>query len=181
MKRILLGVTGSSYAPQALELAKKLTANGYAVDAVLTENAARFAAAGDFEAATGRKVYTEFFDGTPAGEGPHLALARDVDFAVVAPATANTIAKLAAGITDNLLTAVLLALDDVPVLLCPAMDTATYRSPITQRNRRELDNLGYYFFGPRITDDGRANLIAVDKILEKIGDMLDPTCWGAYI
>ena len=78
-------------------------------------------------------------------------------------------------------TATLLALGAAPVLLCPAMDTATYRNPITQRNRRELDNLGYYFLGPQAAESGQARLAEIDKILERVGDMLDPECWGAYI
>ncbi len=177
MKRIILGVTGGSRAPQAAELARKLTENGYVVDVILagSTNAAR-----DFENATGRTVYAA--TAKAVGEDDtHLMLAEGADLAVIAPASAAAIAKLAFGIADDLLTAALLALGDVPVLLCPAMDAATYRNPITQRNRRELDNLGYYFLDPRVTEDGRVLPAETDRILERIGDMLDPECWGAYI
>ncbi len=175
MKRIILGVTGSSPS-KAAELAKRLTENGYAVDVILTGGAKT---SKDFETATGRAVYAP-----PVGvvdEDVCLALSKDADLAVVAPATASAVARLAAGLADDPLTATLLALGDVPVLLCPAMDTATYRSPITQRNRRELDNLGYYFLGPQAAESGQARLAEIDKILERVGDMLDPECWGAYI
>ena len=175
MKRILLGVTGSTHAPEAVELAGKLTENGYAVDAILTvEPSPAFARA--LARATGRTIYEGSLD-----EDVALALANGADLAVVAPASAAAIARLSAGVADDLLTATLLALSDSPVLLCPGMDAATYRNPITQRNRRELENLGYYFIAPRALETGKSALAEVDRILERVGDMLDPECWGAYI
>ncbi len=174
MKRIIFGTAGGPYAQAAAELAGKLTDNGYAVDVILLGDQG---AARALESATGRRVYA-----ASAGvDDSYLALANGADLAVVAPATPAAIARLTAGLADDLLTAALLALGDVPVLLCPATDAATYRNPITQRNRRELDNLGYYFLDPRVTEDGRALLAETDRILERIGDMLDPECWGAYI
>jgi len=181
MKRILLGVTGSSAAPRAVELAARLTKNGYAVDVILTEAGTRFASPEDFAAATGRAVYTDLFANGTQGEGLHAALARDADLAVIAPATAHTIARLAMGFADDLLTASLLALEETPVLLCPSMDPVTYRNPLTQENRRTLENLGFYFLGPRTTERGKGELAALDSIVEKTGEMLDPACWGAYI
>lgn len=172
MKRIILGVTGSSCAPDAVLLANKLTENGYAVDVILTKAAQRFVSADRFMTATRRIVYTDSSLERTSPEAHYLTLAKDADLALVAPATANTIAKLAAGITDNLLTLTLAALDDVPVMICPAARDRLYRNQIAQRNRRELENLGYYFFDA---------LRESDRLLERVGDMLDPECWGAYI
>ena len=181
MKRILLGVTGSAAAPKAVELAEKLTKNGYAVDVILTKAAQKFIGADRFACATRRIVHTDaVLDGNPP-EAKYLALARDADLAVVAPATANTIAKLASGAADNLLTLTLLALEDTPLLICPSMDAPVYRSPMTQRNRRTLENDGCYFFGPRETERGKGALAETDAIVAEIGDMLDPTLWGTYI
>lgn len=176
MKRIILGVPDGNHAEKAAELAKKLTENGYAVDVILSGGAD---GAEKFSAVTGRTAYLSAIGSVD--ESTCLALARDADLAVVAPATAAAVARLAAGLADDLLTATLLALGDTPVLLCPAMDANTYRNPITQRNRRELDNLGYYFLAPQAVENGRVPLAAVGKILERVGDMLDPACWGAYI
>ena len=181
MKRILLGVTGSYAAPKAAELAEKLTKNGYAVDAILTRAAQKFVQVARLETATRRIVYTDaLLDDTPP-EARYLMLAKDADLAVVAPATANTIAKIASGSADNLLTLTLLALEHTPVLLCPSMDAAVYRSPATQRNRRTLENDGYYFLGPRETENGKGPLAETDAIVAEIVDMLNPDLWGAYI
>ncbi|MBE6909869.1 MAG: phosphopantothenoylcysteine decarboxylase [Ruminococcaceae bacterium] len=180
MKRIILGVTGAACAPKAVELARKLTENGYAVDAILSVPAGA-SIVQELEKAAGRTVYAPSSGDGGLDEGDYLALANDADLAVVVPASAAAIAKLSAGIADDLLTATLLALEDGPVLLCPGMDAATYRNPITQRNRRELENLGYYFVAPKLTESGKLVLAEVDRILEKVGDMLDPECWGAYI
>ena len=181
MKRIILGVTGSVAAPKAAELAAKLTKNGYAVDVILTRAAEKFISTNRFEAATGRIAYTDaLLDGAPP-EARYLALAKDADLAVVAPATADTIAKLAAGTADDLLTLTLLALEDTPVLICPSMDAPVYRNPATQRNRRTLENDGCYFFGPRETERGKGALAETDAIAADIADMLNPDLWGAYI
>ena len=181
MARIILGVTGSSMAEAAIPLAEKLTRNGYLVDVVLTEAAAHFVDADKLEAATGRPVHTSLYENGTRGEGTHITLARDADLAVIAPATANTIAKLAAGLGDNLLTATIQAMGDLPVLVCPAMSPAVYRGQQTQENRFKLENLGYVFLGPVDAGDGRGALAGTDAIAENIGDMLNPELWGAYI
>ena len=166
MKRIILGVTGGSCASDAVLLAERLTENGYEVDAILAGKADATLAR-DLERVTGRAVY-----GADLDENAALALANGADLAVVAPASAAAIARLSAGLADDLLTATLLALSDVPVLLCPAARDRLYRNQIAQRNRRELENLGYYFFDAPPESD---------RLLERVGDMLDPECWGAYI
>ena len=110
MARIILGVTGSAAAREAIPLAEKLTRNGYLVDVVLTEAATHFVDADQLKAATGRPVHTSLYENGAQGEGTHVALAREADMAVIAPATANTIAKIAAGFGDNLLTATIQAM-----------------------------------------------------------------------
>lgn len=181
MARIILGVTGSAAAREAVPLAEKLSRNGYIVDAVLTEAATRFVEPRKLEAATGRPAHTSLYENGTQGEGPHIALAREAELAVIAPATANTIAKLAAGIGDNLLTATIQVLENTPVLICPSMAPAAYRAQQTQENRRTLENLGYVFLGPVDTGRGKGALSTADAIAEKITDMLNPELWGAYI
>lgn len=181
MARIILGVTGSSMAREAILLAEKLTRNGYLVDAVLTEAATHFVEAKELEAATGRPVHTCLYENGTQGEGLHIALAREADLAMVAPATANTIAKIAAGFGDNLLTATIQAMGDIPVLICPSMPPAVYRGQQTQENRRKLENLGYFFLGPIDTGSGKGTIASTDAIVEKAADLLDPELWGAYI
>ena len=181
MARIILGVTGSAAAREAIPLAEKLTRNGYLVDVVLTEAATHFVDADQLKAATGRPVHTSLYENGAQGEGTHVALAREADMAVIAPATANTIAKIAAGFGDNLLTATIQAMGDMPVLVCPAMMPAVYRGQQTQENRRTLENLGYVFLGPVDAGSGKGALASTDAIAEKITDMLNPELWGAYI
>ena len=181
MARIILGVTGSAAAREAILLAEKLTRNGYLVDVVLTDAATHFVKAEELEAAAGRPVHTSLYENGTQGEGAHIALAREADMAVVAPATANTIAKIAAGFGNNLLTATIQAMGDAPMLVCPAMSPAVYRGQQTQENRRTLENLGYVFLGPVDAGSGKGALASTDAIAEKIADMLDPELWGAYI
>lgn len=144
-KTVLLGVTGGVAAYKAVMLASRMTQAGAAVDVVMTPAAREFVAPLSFAAVTHRPVYCDQFVSERRPE--HIALAERPDVAVVAPATANTLAKLAHGIADNLLTAVLLATAR-PVLLAPAMNCGMWNAAATRRNLDILLADGRRTIGP---------------------------------
>jgi phosphopantothenoylcysteine decarboxylase/phosphopantothenate--cysteine ligase len=151
-KRIILGVTGGVAVYKAAFLASRLTQAGAMVDVVMTEAATRFVAPLTFQAVTQRAVYTDMFE-LAAGESPdevqipHIALAKSADLLLIAPATGNTLAKLAQGLADNLLTAIALA-TPAPALLAPAMESDMWAHPATQANAATLRERGATFVGP---------------------------------
>ena len=144
-RRVLLGVTGGIAAYKAALLARSLTASGAEVTAVLTESATRFLGAETLAALTGRPAYTTLWD--RPGEVLHVRLAHQTDVAVVAPCTANVIAKLAHGVADDLLTATLLEYAG-PVVIAPAMHTGMWNAPATRANLATLSSRGVRFVGP---------------------------------
>lgn len=134
--RVVLGVTGGIAAYKAAALASALVQDGAGVTAVLTPNARRFVGAATFAALTGRPVATRSFDARyPLGA--HIELAARADLVVVAPASADFLAKAAAGAADDLLTTLLLCAA-CPVLVAPAMNTAMWAKPAVQRNVAQL-------------------------------------------
>jgi phosphopantothenoylcysteine decarboxylase/phosphopantothenate--cysteine ligase len=135
-KRILLGVTGGIAAYKAAELARRLIGCGATVKVVMTKAAQEFVGPLTFQALTGQKVATAMF-GPESEPLSHVALGQEVDAIVVAPATANLIGKLAAGIGDDLLTTIMLAATK-PVLLCPAMNVEMWANPVVQENLARL-------------------------------------------
>ncbi|MDE2856433.1 MAG: bifunctional phosphopantothenoylcysteine decarboxylase/phosphopantothenate--cysteine ligase CoaBC [Chloroflexota bacterium] len=140
-KRIILGVCGSIASYKSVDLASKLTQSGVAVDVIMTEAAQRFVAALSFQAVSGRPVYTDLWQSDPDGGLPthiaHVGLAEDADMLLIAPATANTIAKLAHGLADDLLTVMALAAK-CPLAIAPAMDGAMYENPALRANLEVL-------------------------------------------
>ena len=157
--RILLGVTGGIAAYRALELARLATKSGHAVRVVMTEAATRFVGTASFEGIVGAPVLISEWDrdpmrgGWPAEDAPthdpigHLALAEGCDAFLVAPASANTISKLAAGVADSMLTTSFLACD-APRLVAPAMNDRMYRDAATQRNLALLREHGVEVIEP---------------------------------
>ncbi len=143
--RVLLGVTGGIAAYKAAILARLLTGSGADVTAVLTDAATRFVGPDTLAALTGRPTYTTLWD--RPGEVLHVRLAHSTDVAVIAPCTANVIAKLALGIADDLLTATLLEYDG-PVVIAPAMHTGMWTAPATKANVAALSSRGVLFVGP---------------------------------
>lgn len=149
-KRILLGVTGGISAYKVCALASHLTQAGAQVDVVMTEAATRFVAPLTFEALTGRPAYTDMWRTASQGLPTHIAhvgLAHAADLVVIAPATANTLAKLAHGIADNLLTTLALAAC-CGLLVAPAMDAGMWSHPATQANIATLRQRGAHIVGP---------------------------------
>ncbi|CAN5336961.1 bifunctional phosphopantothenoylcysteine decarboxylase/phosphopantothenate--cysteine ligase CoaBC [soil metagenome] len=153
-KRIVLGVTGSIAVYKAVDLASKLTRAGALVDVVMTASAKRFVTPLTFQSVTGRPVYDDMW-ASGSSELPthiaHVGLGEGSDLFVIAPATANTLAKLAAGAADDLLTVTALAAR-CPVLIAPAMDGGMYGHPATQRNLRDLQAQGIFLIEP---EEGR--------------------------
>ena len=146
-KRVLLGVTGSIAAYKAAELASRLTQAGALVDVILTAGAQKFVSALTFQSVTGRKCYTDADLWGGEAHVLHVGLGHQADILVIAPCTANTLAKLAGGLADTLLTVTALAAE-CPLLVAPAMDGGMYRAAATQANVRLLKEHGVIFAGP---------------------------------
>jgi phosphopantothenoylcysteine decarboxylase / phosphopantothenate---cysteine ligase len=144
-RRVLLGVTGGVAAYKAALVARALRAEGADVTVVMTEAATRFVGPETFAALTGRPVHTSLWD--RPGDVLHVRLAREADVALVAPATANAIARLAHGIADDLLTSTLLEAT-CPLVLAPAMHTGMWEHPATRGNLELLRVRGVRFVGP---------------------------------
>lgn len=146
-KHILLGITGSIAAYKAAELASRLTQQGALVDVILTSSALQFVTALTFQSVTGRKAFTS--DDLWGGEAHilHVGLGHKADLLVIAPCTANTLAKMAHGLADNLLTVTALAMNGA-ILVAPAMDAGMYEHPATQANVQILRERGVLFAGP---------------------------------
>jgi phosphopantothenoylcysteine decarboxylase/phosphopantothenate--cysteine ligase len=146
-KRIALGITGSIAAYKSADLASKLAQAGVKVDVILTQSAAKFVTPLTFQSVTGRNAFTESDLWGAQGHVQHIGLARNADLLIIAPITANTLAKLAHGIADNLLTVTALAVS-CPILLAPAMDGGMYSNPATQENIQLLKNRNIQIIGP---------------------------------
>ncbi len=144
---IVVGVSGGIAAYKAVEVVSRLTKLGANVDVVMTHNATLLIAPATFEAISHNAVYVDTFVQQNHHEIGHIALAQKADLFIVAPATANTMAKMACGIADNLLTATLLA-TKAPVLIAPAMNTGMWEAEATQQNLRTLLARGMHIVGP---------------------------------
>lgn len=146
-KQILLGVCGGIAAYKACDWTRALRREGAAVTVVMTEAAGRFVTPLTFAALSGRKVYTSMFAAEEAEQIPHITLARQADAILIAPATAQTIARLAHGLADDLLSTLVLA-TTAKVVICPAMNSQMYRHPATQANLTKLREYGYTIVEP---------------------------------
>ncbi|MEP6604849.1 MAG: bifunctional phosphopantothenoylcysteine decarboxylase/phosphopantothenate--cysteine ligase CoaBC [Nitrosospira sp.] len=146
-KHLLLGLTGGVAAYKAAELARLLTNDGMDVQAVMTEAACRFVGTATLQALTGKHVFTDLWDASVANSMAHINLSRNVDVILVAPASADFIAKLANGFADDLLSTLCLA-RDCPLLIAPAMNRQMWESPATQRNLDTLRRDGVTILGP---------------------------------
>ena len=182
-RRLLLGVTGGVAAYKMGELASRLTQAGAAVDVVMTEAATRFVMPLTFQSLTGRPVYTSLWGAAESDPGGgesttlpthvvHVGLAEAAELMVIAPATANTLAKLAHGIADNLLTSLALAAR-CPLLVAPAMDGGMWANPATQANMAELRERGVLVAGPatgRLASgvEGEGRMVEPEEILGHI-------------
>lgn len=146
-KRIILGVCGSIAAYKVAELARNLTLAGALVDVIMTEAAERFVGPATFQALTGRPVLNDMWALPEDGVVGHVSLGMHADLVVIAPATANTLARLAAGIADDLLTTTVLV-TQAPVLCAPAMNPQMYAAAATQENIATLRRRGLTLLEP---------------------------------
>ena len=175
-KNIVLGVTGSIAAYKAAELASKLTQGGARVNVIMTKAAQEFINPMTFRSITGRPVVTQMFELASEFSVEHVALAEAADVVVIAPATANVIAKLAAGISDDMLTCTVLA-TKAPLVLAPAMNVNMYENSVTQENLAKLKARGAVIVEPgygRLASGkvGLGRLAENEKILGTISQVL---------
>jgi phosphopantothenoylcysteine decarboxylase/phosphopantothenate--cysteine ligase len=175
-KTVVLGITGSIAAYKAADLASQLTQAGAKVEVIMTEAATQFVMPITFRSITGRPVVTEMFDPASEFSVEHVALAEAADVVVIAPATANIIAKLVAGIADDMLCCTVLA-TRAPVIVAPAMNVNMYENPVTQDNLAKLQARGLTTVGPaygRLASGemGLGRLADIDEVLGAICQLL---------
>lgn len=172
---ILIGITGSIAAYKMADVVSQLTKQGHRVRCILTESATQFVAPLVLETLSGNPVRSAIF-GTDISGTEHIDLARWADLFVVAPASANTLAKLALGLADDLLTTVALA-TEAPFLIAPAMNTVMWSKPVTQSHLRSLADAGARFVDPATGilacgEVGVGKLASVDSIVQAINTQL---------
>ena len=173
-KTILLAVSGSISAYKSADLANELTKSGYDVHVLMTKSATDFITPLTLQVLSKNAVHLDVMKEDDPKSVNHIELAKKADLFVLAPASANTLAKLAHGMADNIVTATALALPtETPKLIAPAMNTKMYDNPLTQRNIRILKEVGYQEIEPRSSllacgDVGRGALAEQDAILERI-------------
>ncbi|MFH1639145.1 MAG: bifunctional phosphopantothenoylcysteine decarboxylase/phosphopantothenate--cysteine ligase CoaBC [Chloroflexota bacterium] len=185
-RTVVLGITGGIAAYKAADLASKLTQAGARVETILTESAQEFIGAVTLRALTGRPVVTGMFDLSSPFSVGHIALADAADVLVIAPATANTIARIAAGIADDMLSCTVLA-TKAPVVIAPAMHHNMWENPATQENIARLKARGFTIVGPgygRLASgsigwgrliDNETILGTVSQVLGRKGDLAGRT------
>ena len=150
MKKILLIVSGGIAAYRSLDLIREIKRRGDDVTCVLTKSATKFVQPLSFASLSQNKVYTDLFDIENESKIGHIKLSRDADLIVLAPATANILAKMVHGVSDSLATSILLA-NNKPLLIAPSMNVKMWNNPATIENIKSLKNNGHIFVGP---DDG---------------------------
>ena len=146
-KKIVLGVTGGIAAYKAVEIASRLRKAGAEVHVIMTREATEFVTELTFREITGQPVSTDMWAKVANFNVEHIALATLADLVLIAPATANIIAKTAAGIADDMLTTTVLA-TKAPIVMAPAMNTNMYENPVTQKNIAELKSRGAQMIEP---------------------------------
>ena len=183
-KNIILGITGGIAAYKSADIASKLCQAGARVDVIMTEAAQKLITPLTLRNITGRPVVTSLWELASEYNVEHIALAEAADLVLIAPATANTIARMAVGIADDMLTCVVLA-TEAPVVVAPAMNDVMYRSPITQLNIADLKSRGFIFIEPEYgrlasgkTGQGRLPktetiITTVESVLARKKDLTD--------
>ncbi|MBS1167548.1 MAG: coaBC [Proteobacteria bacterium] len=167
-KRILIVIGGGIAAYKVLEVIRRLKERGAEVRVILTRSGKEFVTPMTVGALSGEKVFSDLFDPTEEQDIGHIVLSRDTDLILVAPATANLIARMANGIADELATASLLAAA-APIIVCPAMNQRMWAHPATQRNAAQLAADGVRFIGPaegRMAERGEAGVGRLSEPME---------------
>lgn len=171
-KKIIIGITGSIAAYKAIQLISDLMKKDFHVEVMMSESATQFVTPVCIQSLTKRKVYVDTFDDENPAIITHVDIVKDADLFMVVPASAHTIAKLANGLADNMLTCAFLAAT-CPKLIAPAMNVHMYENPITQRNIQSLKELGVYFVEPTsgilaCGDIGKGKLADEDDLMDMI-------------
>lgn len=177
-RRVLLGITGGVAAYKAAALVRLLVRAGMDVRVVMTDAARRFITPTTLQALSGQKVWTDLWDSEVQDHMAHIELSRDRDLIVVAPATADFIAKTALGLADDLLSSLVLA-RECPLLVAPAMNRQMWEKPATQRNIRTLQADGVAVVGPAVGDQacgetGPGRMVEPETLLEEIAATFEP-------
>ena len=149
-RRVLLGVTGGIAAYKAAEVVRLLVKRGLDVHVVMTRHAQEFVRPLTFQSLSGNRVWADTFELTHEQEIGHIKLVEMSDLVLVAPATANVLGKVAAGVADDLLTTLICAGTRIPVVFAPSMNVHMFQNPITQDNIRKLRQFGYHFIEPDV-------------------------------
>jgi phosphopantothenoylcysteine synthetase/decarboxylase len=178
IKQVVLGVTGSIAAYKAAELASLLTRQGHALHVVMTADAMRFVTPVTFKPLSRHPVITDLYDDQDGWKPAHIEIADQADLLLVAPATANTIARLALGLADDALSCIALALNPAArLLIAPAMNGKMWLHPATQQNVATLKARGAEFIGPEegllsCGYEGIGRLWPVSQVAERAAQML---------
>ncbi len=179
-QNILLGITGSIAAFKSVDIVRNLINEGATIDVVMTDAACRFISPLTLSSFTSRPVFTGLFDDPFL----HINLVKQTNLLLIAPATANTINKIACGIADNLLTNIVLAYDGVK-LIAPAMNFRMYNNPIVKENIGRLKKRGFQLIGPieghlACGEEGMGRMVEVDDIIEAVIIALSPKDLKGY-
>ena len=171
-KTVVLGVTGGIAAYKSAALTSLLVKAGAQVQVIMTEHARQFIAPLTFESLTGRRCLTDTFDRNHEYSTEHVELAKEADVVMIAPATANIIAKIAHGMADDMLTTTVLACD-CPKIVAPAMNTRMYENPVTQDNMRKLEEYGMTIAHPTsghlaCGDIGKGKMLEPEELFQYI-------------
>lgn len=178
-KRIVLGLSGGIACYKTAELLRRLQDQGGVADVVMTEAATHFITQTTFQALSGRPVYTSAWDARMPNSMAHINLTRDADAILIAPASADLIAKLANGLADDLLTTLCLARGACPLLVAPAMNREMWEHPATQRNVRQLAADGVVILGPGSGEQacgevGDGRMLEPHQLLSKLTAFFQP-------
>src|SRR3954468_12466224 len=175
-REIIVAVCGGIAAYKVADVVSKLVQSGAGVSVVMTKEATQFVTALTFEALSGRKVRTDTFDLVDTSDPQHIALTERSDLMLVAPATANMLAKVSHGLCDDLVSLMICAAA-CPVVFAPAMNNRMWEHPIAQENFARLAAIGYRFIGPEegwlaCRNTGAGRLSEPTKIVEEVTAML---------
>src|SRR5512134_138058 len=177
-KTVLLGLTGGIAAYKAAELARLLIKDGFQVQAAMTDAARHFVGAATLQAITGRPVYTQLWDPAISNSMAHINLGREADLILVAPASADFLAKLANGAADDLLSTLCLA-RDCPLMVAPAMNRQMWDNPATRRNLETLREDGVTVLGPASGDQacgetGMGRMVEAEELARAVRGFFQP-------
>lgn len=170
---LLLGVSGGIAAYKSVDLGSKLTSSGASVRTIMTGSAQQFVCPKSFESVCRQPVYTSLWTTNEQFTSTHTSFTEWADIVVIAPATADIIAKIAAGICDDLLTTTACACWEKPILLAPAMNDKMWANPIVRRNTETVKKQGMKIAGPaagRLAcgDEGEGRMLEPEQIVEEI-------------